>query len=183
MVVSSRSPSILIVMSMNISFLGGDLKVQLKPIVLQMFLKLSQLFAGCKILVMQPEGESIVNKSFVVHEIWANEGDNVVMFIDCNVKICNGWSRWHAHSNSASLAEDQVSKLYTVASHDNIHCFFNRFEIIFIPDFRKEFHNLVDAVIYVYICIHCDGIKSDMLALGGRTSLSISCFNKNESLK
>jgi len=42
---------------------------------------------GRMIVVVQPDGKFIIDKCFVVHEIQANEGDNVVTFIDHDIKM------------------------------------------------------------------------------------------------
>ncbi len=47
---------------------------------------------GGRVTIMKPDGESVIDESLVVHEIGADEGDDMVALVSGNIKVGNGWS-------------------------------------------------------------------------------------------
>ncbi len=47
---------------------------------------------GCKDFVMQPDCKPIINESLVEHKVFTNinEADDMIAFVDCNIKVGNG---------------------------------------------------------------------------------------------
>ena len=48
---------------------------------------------GCMIVVVQPDGKSVVNKSLVERKIFLEEWEDVYQLVDGNIQICDGGSR------------------------------------------------------------------------------------------
>ncbi len=102
----NHSPSIFVVMSINISFFRGLEGPAQANCIADGLEIIPVVRVGGRVIVMEPNGKSVIDEPLVVHEIGANEGDDIVALVDGNIKVGNGWSGRHAHGNSTNLEKD-----------------------------------------------------------------------------
>ncbi len=83
-------PSLIwMVISIKMIFLHGFSNVHVSPLPLAMVLKSVKMVVGvgCRIVVVQPDSNSVINKSFLERKVFLEEWEDVYLFVDCNVQI------------------------------------------------------------------------------------------------
>jgi hypothetical protein len=111
------------------------------------------------------------------------EGDDVVELVDCNVEVSNGKGGRHAHCDTADLMVDEVSESHSIVFHYYLHCCLTALHSCVSQMLARKVEirlMLSSMSMFVYMEMASNVM---MLASGGGTILSSSCFSEIESLK
>jgi hypothetical protein len=66
------------------------------------------VYHGSRVFILQPDCKPIISESLVEHEVFTNtdKGDDMIVFVDCDIKVGNGRGRQHPHGHTLDLAID-----------------------------------------------------------------------------